>query len=173
MPSKHTEKINNWIRQHKIKAALLTLLTALVLTFLLLCLIGQPNTKPTATANAKTSAEANTGKTQAKSQNETSTSSKSDAGQSNTGEFVTSGGIDYGSAVVACDGAAQSRLFSGRTYNSHAIWGQQKWQQGLGKEQGLAVYNAKVDGQKTGVRCLVDGTKANVNVITVSMGEWR
>ncbi|WEV72442.1 hypothetical protein [Bifidobacterium sp. ESL0790] len=171
MPSKHTEKINNWIRQHKIKAALLTLLTALVLSFLIVGLIGQPNTKPTATANTQTSAEAS--KPQTKPQNEASTSSKSDAGQSNTGEFITSGGIDYGSAVVACDRAAQSQLFSGRTYNSHAILGQQQWQQGLGKEQGLAVYNAKVDDQKTGVRCLVDGTKANVNVVTVSMGEWR
>lgn len=80
---------------------------------------------------------------------------------------TTSGGIGYGEAVQACDAAAQEQLFVGADYDSDAILGQQKGQVGMSPEQYLAVYNVKVDGRKTAITCLVDGTKDAVNVISV------
>jgi len=47
-------------------------------------------------------------------------------------------------------------------------------QRGLEENQLLVVYNVTLDkNYKVGLRCLVDGTKGNVNVITVSEDIWN
>lgn len=86
---------------------------------------------------------------------------------------TTSGGIGYGDAVVACDNAAREQLFPGSAYESSPVLGQQKGQLGLDDAQYLAVYNVTVDGRHTAITCLVDGTKDNVNVISVRETEAR
>lgn len=88
-------------------------------------------------------------------------------------EDVTSGGIDYGTATVVCDNAAKSELFPGMEYDPSPIFGKQKGQVGLSDDQFLAVYNVKVDGRKTAITCLVDGTKDAPNVISVREFEAR
>lgn len=86
-------------------------------------------------------------------------------------DFKTTGGIDYGTASVACDKAARKRLFEGRSYNSDPILGMQKWQQGLDESEGLARYNVTVDGQKMAINCLVGGTKDKPSVVQVSKAD--
>lgn len=86
---------------------------------------------------------------------------------------LTTGGIGYGEATVACDRAAQKRLFPGLDYNSDPIIGKQKGQVGLSDDQYLAIYNVKAGNRKTAITCLVDGTKDNVNVISVRETERR
>ena len=88
-------------------------------------------------------------------------------------EGRTTGGIGYGEAYVACDRAAQKRLFPGLDYNSDPILGEQKGQVGLSDDQYLAIYNVKAGGRKTAITCLVDGTKDNVHVISVRETERR
>lgn len=84
---------------------------------------------------------------------------------------VTSGGIGYGEAVIACDNAAREQLFPGSNYESSPLLGQQKGQVGLEPTQYLATYNVTVDGRHTAITCLVDGTKDNINVISVNETE--
>lgn len=86
---------------------------------------------------------------------------------------TTSGGIGYGDAVIACDNAAREQLFPGANYESSPILGKQKGQLGLDDTQYLAVYNVTVDNRHTAITCLVDGTKDNVNVISVNETEAR
>ncbi|WP_216395964.1 hypothetical protein [Arcanobacterium phocae] len=85
----------------------------------------------------------------------------------------TTGGIDYGLAVQACDNAAKEQLFPGMKYNSDPIIGGQKSQVGLDDSQFLAVYNVKVDGRKTAITCLVDGTVDAINVVSIKETEWK
>lgn len=86
---------------------------------------------------------------------------------------TTSGGIGYGDAVIACDNAAREQLFPGANYESSPILGKQKGQLGLDDTQYLAVYNVTVDNRHTAITCLVNGTKDNVNVISVNETEAR
>lgn len=79
----------------------------------------------------------------------------------------TTGEIQYGIAVQACDKVAQRDLFPGAKYKPNHILGQIKGQIGLSPDQYLAIYSVKVDGRKTAITCLVDGTKDNPNVISV------
>lgn len=88
-------------------------------------------------------------------------------------ETRTSGGIGYGEAVQACDRAAQETLFPGDRYDSDPIIGRQKGMVVLNDDQYLAVYNVKVDGRKTGVSCLVDGTKDAPHVISINETSWK
>lgn len=81
---------------------------------------------------------------------------------------VTSGGIDYGIAVQACDKAAQEEMYPGADYAPAPILGMQKGQVGLSDDQYLAVYNVKVDGRTTAISCLVDGTKEEPHVISIN-----
>ncbi|MBT1175947.1 hypothetical protein JS530_10695 [Bifidobacterium sp. LC6] len=81
---------------------------------------------------------------------------------------MTSGGIDYEHAVVACDKAAREQLFSGHEDNSDPILGRQQGMVGLSEDQYLASYNVRVDGNLTAITCLVDGTKDEVHVISVN-----
>ena len=86
----------------------------------------------------------------------------------------TSEGIGFSDAAPACDRAAQRELWPGRKFKSHTIAGIQKVQRGLEENQLLVVYNVTLDkNYKVGLRCLVDGTKGNVNVITVSEDIWN
>lgn len=86
---------------------------------------------------------------------------------------TTSGGIGYGDAVVACDNAAREQLFPGSAYESSPLLGKQKGQVGIDDAQYLAAYNVTVDGRHTAITCLVDGTKDNVNVISINETEAR
>ena len=86
---------------------------------------------------------------------------------------TTSGGIGYGDAVVACDNAAREQLFPGSVYESSPLLGKQKGQLGIDDAQYLAAYNVTVDGRHTAITCLVDGTKDNINVISVNETEAR
>ncbi|MBW3087347.1 hypothetical protein KIH77_01115 [Bifidobacterium sp. 82T24] len=81
----------------------------------------------------------------------------------------------YGTAVQVCDEAAKQQVFPGMAYDSDAILGQQKWQQGLDKNQWLATYNVKVGPSKikTAVTCLVDTSSSPYKVISVNQTEWR
>ena len=86
----------------------------------------------------------------------------------------TSDGIGFSDAAPACDRAAQRELWPGRKFKSHTIAGVQKVQRGLEADQLLVVYNVTLDeNYKVGLRCLVDGKKGNVNVITVSEDIWN
>ena len=86
----------------------------------------------------------------------------------------TSEGIAFSDAAPACDRAAQRELWPGRKFKSHTIAGIQKVQRGLEENQLLVVYNVTLDkNYRVGLRCLVDGTKGHVNVITVSEDIWN
>ncbi|QJC22038.1 hypothetical protein [Arcanobacterium buesumense] len=85
----------------------------------------------------------------------------------------TTGGIDYGHAVQACDNTAKDQLFPGAKYNSDPIMGEQKSGVGIDDSQFLAVYNVKVDGHKTAITCLVDGTVDAINVVSIKETEWK
>lgn len=112
-------------------------------------------------------------KTETVAEGKSSVTENSEAKEPAESSEKTSGGIDYGHAVQACDDAAKEQLFPGLKYNSNPIIGEQKSQVGLDDSQFLAIYNVKVDGRKTAITCLVDGTVDDINVVSVKETEWK